>query len=195
MFRPGHAVLVLALAVLSARTATAQRGGGGGSARGMGGDEDRFGKSKEVAAGSMIAVKLNVGDVEDMSPMRLLIDKRKDLKLTDDQLKQVKEMDAKLKETNKPHLKAFDSLRVAMRPRTGPGVDQDVERARAMMTRDELGGVLKAIRGNYDASLKEALLLLDATQAPKADELLKKQAAESEKTIRENLGGGGGRRG
>lgn len=186
MIRPMHAVLAFAMI---ASTAAAQRGGGRGG--------DRFGGSgnndlKNALSENTIGMKLTVGDVEDMSPVNLLVDKRKDLKLTDDQLKQFKAMNEKLKETNKPHLKALDSLRTAMRPRGGGG-DPEVERARLMMTRDEVNGVLKTIRGNYQTALDEALPVLDATQRPKADELLKRQATETEQTLREKMGGGRGR--
>ncbi|HMA25019.1 MAG TPA: hypothetical protein VKP00_13515 [Gemmatimonadaceae bacterium] len=54
-------------------------------------------------------------DVEDQSPPKLLIDKRKDLKLTDAQLSQLKDSEGKLKERNAPLLKAIDSLVHEMR--------------------------------------------------------------------------------
>lgn len=177
-------VLILAL-VVSPLVASAQR-------RGTRSNFD------EMIAASPIGLKLSNRDVEEMNPVRLLVDKRKDLQLTDDQLKALKEMDGKVREQNKPHLKVLDSLRSAMRPRAG--ADAEMERVRAMVTREEVVGVVRVIRGNYAAALNEALALLDATQAPKADELLKKQAAKAEETLNENMGGGrsgmgGGRRG
>src|SRR4051812_15497585 len=49
-------------------------------------------------------------DVEDSSPLKLLIDKRKDLKLSDAQLDGLKQAEKKLKEQNEPLLKSIDSL-------------------------------------------------------------------------------------
>lgn len=181
---------LLALMALSSAV-QAQRGGAGGSARGMGGDEDRFGKSKDVAAGSASGVKLSVGDVEEMNPVHLLIDKRKDIKLSDELLTQVKDIDGRLKELNAPQFKALDSLRTATRPRAG--VDAEVDRIRVAVARDALGAVIQVIRRNYDASLKDALQLLDASQAAVADPLLKKQSDASNQTLRDKLGGGGRR--
>ena len=188
-------IALLALVVLSS-VAGAQRGGGGGggggaSGRGMGGNEDRFGKSKEIAAGGASGVKLSVGDVEDMNPVRLLVNKRKDISLSDEQLKQVKDIDGRLKELNKSHVKALDSLRTATRPR--PGTDAEVERIRVAVARDAFGAMVQSIRGNYDTALKEALSLLDATQASKADVLLKKLGEDTNETLRDKMGGGGGR--
>ena len=188
-------IALLALVVLSS-VAGAQRGGGGAgggaSGRGMGGNEDRFGKSKEIAAGGASGVKLSVGDVEDMNPVRLLVNKRKDINLSDEQLKQVKDIDGRLKELNKLQFNALDSLRTATRPR--PGTDAEVERIRVAVARDAFGAMVQSIRGNYDTALKEALSRLDATQASKAGVLLKKQSEDTNETLRDKMGGGGGGR-
>ena len=53
---------------------------------------------------------LRVRDIEDQSPLKLLIDKRKDLKLSDAQLSQLKDSETKLKDVNAPLYKAVDSL-------------------------------------------------------------------------------------
>jgi len=67
---------------------------------------------------------LRVRDIEDQSPLKLLIDKRKDLKLTDDQLKQIKDLEGKLKEQNQPLFKALDSLRRDMRISAKPSEEE-----------------------------------------------------------------------
>jgi Spy/CpxP family protein refolding chaperone len=148
---------------------------------------------------SKIGLKLSNGDVEDMDPVKRLVDKRKDLKLTDEQQKQLKDIQAKTKETNKPLFKQLDSLRQAMRPRAG--FDEDADRARMGLAREAVGQTVASIRANYDASLTEAKPILTAEQVPKADELLKKQSEESAETLMKEMGpgmgggGGGGRRG
>ena len=55
-------------------------------------------------------IKLSNKDIENVSPIKLLIDKRKDLKLTDDQLAKLKDREDKLKESMKP---SFERARFA----------------------------------------------------------------------------------
>jgi hypothetical protein len=137
-------------------------------------------------------LQLSNGDVENMSPIKLLIDKRKDLKLADDKVKQIKDLESKLKETVQPSFKALDSLRREMR---GSGKGDD-DRSRMMSARGHVMTVVTDIRTAYDAALKEALPLLDEEQQKRANELLDKQKGESEEVLKEKLGGGrGGRRG
>ena len=131
---------------------------------------------------------IRVRDIEDQSPLHLLIDKRKDLKLTDAQLSQLKDADGKLREKSAPLYKAVDSLIHDMRITSDPS---DQEKARARNARGGLMDVLKSVNENYDASAKEAVALLDADQQTKAKELLDKQRQDSEKFIRERLNAGG----
>jgi hypothetical protein len=142
----------------------------------------------ELAKGSG-GLQLSNRDVESISPLKLLIDKRKDLKLTDDQLGKIKDVESKLKEQNLVLFKALDSLRRETRP---PAKTTDDDRARMMRARRDAMGVVKEIRGNYDASLKEALPLLDDTQRGTADGLLQKQSADAEKMLSEKMGSRGG---
>jgi len=187
------ATAAVVLLAFMAPVATAQRGGGGGggSGRDRGTKADFDGMLRESPEG----LKLSNGDVEKMSPIKLLIDKRKDLKLTDDQQKQLRSMSDALTETNKPHFHALDSLRKEIRPRVG--ADPEMERVRTQIARQTVVGAVKVIRENYDASLKNALPLLDDSQKAKADDLLKKQSDDAEKTLQEKLGGNdrAGRRG
>ena len=129
-------------------------------------------------------------DVEDISPIKLLIDKRKDLKLSDDQLKQIKDLESKLKEKNQPLFKSLDSLRSELKMNGKTPTDDD--RAHMASARHEAGDVVTSIRGNYDASLKDATALLDETQRTTATELLAKQSTDAEEMLAEKLGGGGG---
>lgn len=132
-------------------------------------------------------------DVEDQSPIKLLIDKRKDLKLTDAQLSQLKDSEGKLKEKNAPLLKAVDSLALDLRRAMGGSSDDARERARA--ARMGLMSAMGEIRMNYDASAKEALATFDADQQSKAAELLDKQKQEADKYLQERVAGGGRRGG
>jgi LTXXQ motif family protein len=138
---------------------------------------------------------LRVRDVEDQSPIKLLIDKRKDLKLTDAQIAQLKDSEAKLKEKNAPLLKAVDSL--VREYRSGMSSASEEARTRARSARIGLLTNLAEIRTNYDASAKEALGTFDAEQQSKANELIDKQSQETDKLIQERVVGdrrGGGER-
>src|SRR5207342_1478591 len=67
---------------------------------------------------------LRVRDIEDQSPLKLLIDKRKDLKLSDAQLSELKDAETKLKDVNAPLFKAVDSLIRDMRSGSASPNDQ-----------------------------------------------------------------------
>jgi hypothetical protein len=133
-------------------------------------------------------LQLSNRDVEDISPLKLLIDKRKDLKLSDDQLKQFKDLESKLKDKNQPLFKSMDSLRSEMKPPAHTPTDED--RAKMMSARGAVSEVLSSIRGNYDASVKDATALLDESQRNTANELLGKQSKDAEEMLNEKLGGG-----
>ncbi len=163
-------------------TAAAQRGGGSQAARHV----DLFDKEATPQG-----PQLRVRDIEDLNPIKLLIDKRKDLKLTDAQLAQLKDAEPKLKTANESNYKAVDSLVHALRP----GTPTDQEKARLRDARMALMTAIGAVRASYDSAAKDATALLDADQQAKATELLAKQRDEGERTLREKLGGGRGREG
>lgn len=131
---------------------------------------------------------LRVRDVEDQSPIKLLIDKRRDLKLTEAQLSQLKDSESKLKEKNAPLLRAVDSL--ARDLRSGMGSQSDDARSRARNARMGLMTTLSEVRANYDASAKDAVATFDADQQIKATELVDKQKQEAEKLLQERIGVG-----
>lgn len=172
--------------VLVPSVALAQRGGGVRSPRGVP-DADW-----NAVTNANKGVKLSKGDLENVSPIKLLLDKKKDLKLSDDQVNKLKELEGKLKETNEPSFKALDSLKRLAQPPLHSGEPKDDERDRMMTARRSLGAVVGTIRGNYEASAKDAMAILDETQQKTAGDLLTKQKEEAEDMIREKLGGGRG---
>jgi hypothetical protein len=135
-------------------------------------------------------IKLSNKDIENFSPIKLLIDKRKDLKLTDDQLAKVKDREDKLKESMKPSFGALDSLRRIATPASRNPDEGD--RARMMESRRRFTEVVTGIRVQYDAAASDAVSLLDETQQKQAKELFDKQRAEADDVIRSKLGGGPG---
>jgi hypothetical protein len=179
--------LALCLIVIPV-VASAQRGSGGsggGSGR-VRGDPNADWKS---IVGSSDGIKLSNRDVENIDPVKLLIDKRKDLKLSDDQANRLKELDTKLQEKNHDSFTVLDSLRrLAKPPAHEPNDD---ERARMTAARGAVAATVATIRDNYAASLTEALQVLDEAQRPRAAELLDKQRTETDAMLREKLGGRG----
>lgn len=179
--------LVLSAALLVPVTLSAQRGGG--RVRGTPRpnydamlNDDRGGKSR-----------LSRKDMEGISPVKALMDKKKALALTDSEMDGLKALAARLKTTNDTLLKQVDSLRAEMNPSTT--LSPEVDRIRVRGVRNALLEVVKAIRANYDTAADEALGLLDEAQRKTGNELLDKKEQEAEAMIQEKLGGGSRRGG
>jgi hypothetical protein len=169
--------------ILVPTVALAQRGGASAISR------QRGEKSADWSFDNKAGVKLSKGDLENVSPIKLLIDKKKDLKLSDDQVNKLKELEGKLKETNEPSFKVLDSLKRAAQPPLRSGDPTDEERDRMMTARRGLGAVVATIRDNYESSAKDAMGFLDETQQKAAADLVAKQKDEADKMIREKLDG------
>src|SRR6185503_19207232 len=111
----------------------------------------RRGAPNEGSRNNHNADGISNGDVEEMSPIKLLIDKRKDLKLTDVQVHQFKDFESAMKKKNEPFFKSLDSLRDDMKPRGG-GAPGEGQRARMINARTRFGEMIDSIRANYDAT-------------------------------------------
>ena len=168
--------------------ALAQRGGGGGG--GAGSKVQRGDKQADFSTMTGSTIKLSNRDIEDISPLKLLIDRRKDLKLTDEQLAKLKDREDKLKESMKPSFDALDSLRRIATP-AGRTPDEG-DRARMMDTRRRFTEVVTGIRVQYDGAATDAVQLLDETQQKQANDLIQRQRAEADEMVRDKLGGGPG---
>lgn len=173
-------VLMLASLLVLPSALVAQRGGGTQTQANK--LNDMFDKSDAPKGPS-----LRVRDLEDQSPLKLLLDKHKDLKLTDAQVAQLKTNEQTLKDKDAPILKSADSLIHALTP----GNPSDAERDRVRSTTSALYDVLGQLRTNYDAAGKDAVALLDADQQPKATQMLDQQKQDASKLIREKLNAGG----
>jgi hypothetical protein len=172
--------LFITTALLIAPTiAFAQRGGGG---RTQADKKTSLFDKQEMPKG----VDIRVRDLEDQSPLHLLIDKRKDLKLTDAQLAQLKDAEGKLNEKNALVYKSADSLIKATRLTSDAS---DEAKTRAMTARRMLPDVIQTLHESYDAAAKDAVALLEGEQQSKAKDMLDKQKADAEKFNREHIGG------
>ena len=182
-----HTKVALLSLVILPTVALAQRGGGG-SSRTRG---EKSADWNSVENANKGGVRLSKGDLENISPIKLLIDKKKDLKLSDEQINKLKELEGKLKETNEPSFKALDSLKRAAQPPLRSGDPSDEDRDRMMSARRGVSAVVGTIRGNYESSAKDAMAILDETQQKAAADLLAKQNQEADDMVREKLGGRG----
>jgi len=162
--------------------AFAQRGGGGRSEATK--RTDMFDKQDTPAGPS-----LRVRDVEDMNPIKQLIDRRKDLKLTDAQVNQLKDAESKLKQTNEPVLKAVDSL-LHEAKMAAVNNTTDAGRARYEEATRTLRSAVEQARANDNAAANEATAAFDAEQQTKAKEILAKLKEDNDSMLRERLGGG-----
>jgi hypothetical protein len=170
-------VAVLAFVLVPA-IASAQRGGGGMRGGGRTGGQDGMGRS----GGAGSALQLSNGDVEEMSPIKRLIDKRKELKLTDAQVKQFKDLEKEMKTRNEHLFHVLDSLRKDM-------TDGSPEEIRSRMGNDRAAvqDVVSNIRLSYNETLKQAMPLLDDTEKQKANELVEQLNDQADQTLQEKL--------
>jgi len=126
-------------------------------------------------------------DLEDLNPVKLLIDKRKDLKLSDAQLDGLKKSESAIKEKNQPLYKAIDSLAREAKPSANPssGSDNQIRAARR-----DLEGTISTILDNYDSAEKDATAGFDADQQTKANDLLTKLKEDRNRRIRDKMKSG-----
>jgi hypothetical protein len=173
-FRPLIATLVLLPSI-----AVAQRGSGSAAGK----KTDLFDKDATPAGPT-----LRLRDIEDQSPLKLLIDRRKDLKLSDSQLAQLKDAEPRLRDKNAPLYKSVDSLLRALRPTSDN--PSEAERSQMRSARYALTATIAAVRANYDAAATDAIAPLDAEQQAKAKEMITRQREEGEKEVRDKLAAG-----
>jgi hypothetical protein len=138
------------------------------------------------------SVTISNKDIERLNPIKALVDHRKDLAVTDEQLKQLKDLDARVKAENDSLFHQLDSLRKEMKPSTAAPA---VESIRVRGLRTSLVEVITAIRENYDRAEPDALGVLAEPQQKAASELLETQQQDAEKMLQEKLGGRPGRPG
>lgn len=172
-------ILKIGLAIATAATliapnsAHAQRGGMGG----MGGRGGRGGGMGGNRQGSGGGQEFSTKDLEKENPITMLIDKRKDLKLTTPQLEKLANLKDSLKVKNDTIYTRLDSMSKSMRGGSyGSGGDNETARsARAVFSSD-----LAEVRDNFDAAAQSALALLDDDQKKTAGELLDKLRKDNE---------------
>ena len=178
--------LLATLVALPCTTLLAQR------SRGSRSDADKKTEmfDKEQPSGP----KLRTRDIEDLSDLKLLIDKHKDLQLTDDQVKALKDVERQEKDSTAQYFNLVDSLVHELRPPMNPS---DADRNRMRGTRMALMNVIGTIRDAYAKDATSAIAQYTPEQQQKAKELMDKLREDGDKRLRERMGegdhrGGGG---
>src|SRR5690348_3327002 len=150
---PSRKLLLLALLLSVPIVTEAQRGGGGAPPVSTGAKVergDRRGSYNVGLSDGSFPISISNKDVEGLSPVKVLLDKKKDLKLTDDQVKQLKDMESLLRTENDTLYNQLDSLRKEMRTnRNAP--NQQVEMLRVRSARAATFEVVKALGAKYEA--------------------------------------------
>ena len=144
-------------------------------------------------------------DLEDHTPVGVVLDKKKKLALTDSQVTALKAIQKQLKEKNASFYGMWDSTRVAMRSAsagafgsaTVSGVSAQnssvaatpADEQRLATARTHLAAIMRALRENDEWSRAETLKVLTEEQKPKAEEYWKSDAEDFGASLR-GLGGG-----
>jgi len=145
-------------------------------------DWDKLGRSSPSASAQVLSKK----DLEEMNPVTRILEKKKDLKLTEAQVAKLKEMETAGNGRDASLFEATDSLRKEMRS-SGGGEDQ---RVKAFAAREAFTKAVTDLRANYAADAAASLAVLGDAQQPAAKELLEKQAKDADKTIEEKMRAG-----
>lgn len=151
-------------------------------------------KMSRTSAPSSAPQMLTKKDMEAMDPIKRLIEKRKDLKLTDGQVAKLKEMEGSAKARDASLHETMDSLRNVLRPPSGARPNE-ADRLRLNVARENFARAVMGLRANYATDAAAALDAFDEAQRPAATELVEQQRAEGDETINEKMRGGGAQQG
>jgi hypothetical protein len=153
--RLSFVVIVLLLPTL----ASAQRTRGG----------SRGGKmSFDSAGGPRKTGIMSPKDLERENMVNFVLDKRKDLKLSDDEVKSLKEINDRAKDSVSVSLRTLDSIGGQMR-RTGDLAPSNESQQLAKLLASQK---IDLVRAQYDGFLKEALAKLTDDQQKSANDLI-----------------------
>lgn len=145
-------------------------------------------------------------DLEDHSPVGVVLDKKKKLALSDSQVTALKEISRHLHEKNADFYRMWDSVRVAMRSAAGGAFGaagggrgtaeitgmSPVDQERLATARTTTMGLMRAMRAGDEWARDETLKVLTAEQKTKAEEYWKEDAEEfGEKRPGGGMPGGG----
>jgi hypothetical protein len=131
-------------------------------------------------------------DLEDHSPVGVVLDRKKKLALSDSQVTALKEIAKQLHDKNADFYRMWDSVRVAMRSAGGGAFGaagggrgtaeitgmSPVDQERLATARTTSMGLMRAMREGDEWSRQETLKVLTAEQKTKAEEFWKEDAED-----------------
>lgn len=163
---------VLALLVIIPATSFAQRGGGGGDfgRMGSGGSAKDADRMIRDMADSPSPAK----DLEKANPVEILLDKKKDLGLTDAEQKELKSLGNVVKDSTKPYFKTIDSAQREQKKTGGYAPTS----GQMLILRRVSREAADSVRSHYARAGQEALLKLTEEHRQPATDLLKKEIDE-----------------
>jgi hypothetical protein len=147
--------------------------------RPSGGGSSSYGGSSKPGQSKLDGVKIDkemfsTKDLQKENMVAFVLDKKKDLKLTDDEVKALKEINDQLKDSVKTSMKALDSIADQMRRHDDNAPDRGDRQAARVFSDSYISGV----RAQYDASLKVALAKLTDEQQKSANEMIEARRKE-----------------
>ncbi len=173
--------LLLALLMIMPGVALAQRGSR--SRSGATSRTDMFpGEQAQHRATAVTSSKL-----QDLDPLSILIDKHKDMQLSDSQETALKSMNDQLRTAQKPAFHALDSLNQQL-ANFGSNPSSD-DQARMRTTSMFVRMVAGNIRQEYDSVEQQARGLLNAQQKKKANDVLKDSQKQLDQLAGRRRGG------
>jgi hypothetical protein len=147
--------------------------------RPTGGSSSTYGGSKATGQSKLDGVKVDkemfsTKDLQKENMVAFVLDKKKNLKLTDDEVKALKEINDRLKDSVKTSFTALDSIADQMRRHDDNAPDRGDRQAARVFSDSYITGV----RAQYDASLKVALAKLTDDQQKSASEMIESRRKE-----------------
>jgi hypothetical protein len=135
-------------------------------------------------------------DVDDHSPVGVVLDKRKKLALADSQVTALRAVAKQLNQRNADFYRSWDSVRVVLRAASGGafgggggrgaaglGGASEMDREAMGTARTRLTGLMRAIAEHHEWSRQETLKLLTPEQAARAQEFWAEDAEEFGRTL------------
>ena len=159
--------VVAALLVLPTILSAQKRGDRGGKSE----NKDKMALDTGRVRGSGI---MSTKDLQKDNMVAFVLDKKKDLKLSDDEVKALKGINDRLKDTVSVQMNSIDSIASRMRP-TGDLAPTEGDRNVGRLI---ASARITEVRSQYDAFLKEALTKLSEEHQKAANDLIEVRRKE-----------------
>ncbi len=183
--------VLMASVLLLPSVAIAQRGGGGGG----GGGGGRGGATG--AGGVSVPRFMSTKDLQEFNAASAILDDRKKLKLTDEQVKMFEALHAKIAERNADLFTRYDSVKREYKvpqPSAG-GTPTESDRQKLAASMQQIRVMMSAtdqLAKRRSADVKESLDLLDESQRARGTKVLDDQTKDMTKKLPKMPGRGGG---